>query len=256
MEDRLTHPPKRVEEKAKFKLEKLMSSALNMYGDQCSVLSTNKGADIATQRADDLDIASVEYAKKHPGSKALDFGCGAGGQAARLAGAGVNVVGLDMAPLAAAFTEHLTQQALLLGYTGEHDFYACDMLAIPEEWLTAVRGSFSQITCQRAIHYIPRHEAIRVLNQLHSILQDDGKLFISCSGLHSELGNGYEGKTTEPTDRFGYLSQEMQNKHQIKQPVCLYDETEFADMLACAGWRIDTIYSSAFGNIKVIASKA
>ena len=55
--------------------------------------------------------------------------------------------------------------------------------------------------------------------------------------------------------RFDVLDGVMQDKHQIKQPVCLYTQNEFAQMLAEAGWRIDTIYASALGNIKAIASK-
>ena len=93
------------------------------------------------------------------------------------------------------------------------------------------------------------------MTKLRQALADDGKMFISCSGLESELGNGYEAKAVVPQERFGVLAADMQDKHQIKQPVCLYTQDEFAQMLGEAGWRIDTIYASAFGNIKAIASK-
>lgn len=231
-------------------------SALNVYGDQCKVLSAHKGADIATQRADDLDLASVQHAQLHSGLSALDVGCGAGGQAARLAGVGARVTGLDMPELVDVFTEHMKLSQASYGQAwGSAEFFGSNMLDIPKEWLDAHTKSFSQITCQRAIHYVRREQAIELLAQLRQVLADDGKMFISCSGLESELGNGYEAGNVAPNERFGLLAQDMQDKHQIKQPVCLYTQDEFAQMLAEAGWRIDTIYASAFGNIKTIASK-
>ena len=230
-------------------------SLLNVYGDQCTVLSANKGPDIATQRADDLDQASVRYAKEHPG-RSLDVGCGAGGQAARLAGVGAHATGLDMPELADAFSEHMAlSQAQYGDAWGRGDFVGSNMLEIPAAWLDEHAHAFSQITCQRAIHYVRREQAVALLVQLRGVLANEGKLFISCSGLHSELGQGYDAGSLPPDERFGMLAPEMQDKHQIKQPVCLYSQDEFAQMLAQAGWRIDTIYASAFGNIKAIASK-
>lgn len=231
-------------------------SVLNVYGDQCKVLSANKGADIATQRADDLDQASVSYAKEQHGLLALDVGCGAGGQAARLAGVGAHVTGLDMPTLADVFAEHMEVSEAVYGASwGSGDFLSCDMLDIPNNWLESHTKVFSQITCQRAIHYVRRKQAVALLVQLRTTLADEGKIFISCSGLHSELGEGYEGKNIAVQERFSVLASDMQEKHQIKQPVCLYTQEEFSEMLIEAGWRIHTIYASAFGNIKAIAVK-
>ena len=165
-------------------------SALNLYGDQCTVLSANKGADIATQRADDLDQESIRHAQKHAGLAALDVGCGAGGQAARLAGVGAHVTGLDMPGLTEAFRAHMWASREAHGDAwGGSNFLGCNMLEIPQEWLDAHAQSFSQITCQRAIHYIRREQAVELLSKLRQALADDGKMFISCSGLDSELGN-------------------------------------------------------------------
>lgn len=230
-------------------------NSLNVYGDQCTVLSANKGADIATQRADDLDQASVLYAQEQFGQAALDIGCGAGGQSARLAGVGARVTGLDMPELRAAFEGHMQRSEEGCDRWGGGTFVGSNMLNIPAQWLASHAQAFSQITCQRAIHYVRREQAVALLIQLRGILADDGKLFISCSGLNSELGDGYDAGSLPAEERFGVLAQDMQDKHQIKQPVCLYSQDEFAQMLNEAGWRIDTIYASAFGNIKVIASK-
>jgi 2-polyprenyl-3-methyl-5-hydroxy-6-metoxy-1,4-benzoquinol methylase len=231
-------------------------SNFNLYGDQCLVLSANKGADIATQRADDLDLESVRHAQAHEAMNALDVGCGAGGQAARLAGVGANVIGLDMPYLVDSFDAHVQTSKESYGNAwGGAQFFGCNMLEIPQEWLDTHAKSFLQITCQRAIHYVPRSQAVMILVKLRGVLADNGKMFISCSGLNSELGQGYEVKLVSSHERFGLLSLDMQNKHQIKQSVCLYTQDEFSQMLREAGWRIDTIYASAFGNIKAVASK-
>lgn len=230
-------------------------NALNLYGDQCTVLSANKGADIATQRADDLDLTSVQYAREHGGA-VLDIGCGAGGQAARLAAVGAYVVGLDMPELESAFMLHMAaaKQEHADAWGGS-DFVGSNMLEISASWFEHNAQRFSQITCQRAIHYVRRGQAVALLQSLGQVLAPGGKLFISCSGLESELGQGYVGAEVPAEQRFDVLDGVMQDKHQIKQPVCLYTQNEFAQMLAEAGWRIDTIYASAFGNIKAIASK-
>ncbi len=224
-----------------------MNASLNLYGDELTVLSANKGADIATQRADDLDQASVAYAQERPGALVLDLACGAGGQARRLLDAGAEVVGLDFPDLAMAFVKHTQSRAQFVGMN----------MANLEAWfLKDYAGAFTQITCQRAIHYLPRKQALQVLVQLRGLLSPGGALFISCSGLRSELGEGYEGQAFPPETRFHTLAAAMAEKHSIKQPVCLYTEEEFQALLEEAGFRITTIYASAFGNIKTIAQVA
>ena len=46
---------------------------------------------------------------------------------------------------------------------------------------------------QRFIHYLRFSEAISVLALMRSKMRTDGKLFLSASGLRSELGNDYCG---------------------------------------------------------------
>jgi hypothetical protein len=78
-------------------------------------------------------------------------------------------------------------------------------------------------------------------------------LFISVSGIESELGNGYEDKDKPIQYRFCQLSRKMRNKHKILLPVCLYNINEFEGLLIKCKYKIEDIYQSDFGNIKAIA---
>ena len=149
--------------------------------------------------------------------------------------------------LAEPFAQHTKGLATFVGMN----------MAEMETWfLDDYANAFSQITCQRAIHYLPRDVALGVLRQLRLLLRTDGALFISCSGLGSELGTGYPGEHVPVSERFDCLASEMADKHSIKHPVCLYTEDEFQTLLEEAGFRISKIYASAFGNLKVIATIA
>jgi len=64
-----------------------MSSDLNLYGDHLSRTTGTHGADIASQRLDDLDrrclVEMLQSAMQHP--VCLDLGCGYGYQGMRMA---------------------------------------------------------------------------------------------------------------------------------------------------------------------------
>jgi hypothetical protein len=79
------------------------------------------------------------------------------------------------------------------------------------------------------------------------------KLFISVSGLGSELGNDYKGKHKQVEYRFCELDSKMAVKHKILSPVCLYYLEEFKNLLLTCNYTIEKIYESEFGNIKAVA---
>ncbi len=82
-------------------------------------------------------------------------------------------------------------------------------------------GRFDTILCQRTIHYLPHSEAQRAASLFFNALRPGGCLFISASGMESELGVAYSGFQQDVTKRFHRLSTEMAAKHGIKEPVCL-----------------------------------
>ncbi len=74
------------------------SEPLNLYGDKVVATTGTHGADIASQRMDDLDKKCIEYALQlHDRDVyALDIGCGLGIQGVRLAVLGVKTLLIDI----------------------------------------------------------------------------------------------------------------------------------------------------------------
>ncbi len=226
---------------------------LNLYGDKVKDMAAGHGVDVATQRADDLDMRAVEFCQTKKKPLVLDLACGAGGQSARMAAVGAHVVGVDIIDMAAAFSETMAHFERLSTEWGGTEFHQLDMTAFPSWFLQKYEGKFDAIVCQRAIHYLPHAQARILLAILKVLLKDDGQLFISCSGLHSELGQGYAANALG--QRFDKLSPQNQDKHAIHHPVCLYSKDEFGQTLELVGWRIVSLFTSPFGNIKAITSK-
>jgi hypothetical protein len=108
------------------------------------------------------------------------------------------------------------------------------------------------IIAQRFIHYLPFSEAVDVVKLFKSALFPDGKLYLSASGLRSELGRHYNGASAR-ANRFSELWQPMANKHRIHGKVCLYEEEDMRALLEASGMGAETVYASPFGNIKSIA---
>lgn len=226
-----------------------MSQSINLYGDQRIATATGHGIDIASQRADDLDLLAVGHihtmVSVHRPVFALDVGCGHGGQAARMAFAGAVVLAIDSED----YQLHVTESMRREGVFSEFGFYRVSVEDEPE------LGPFEVIVCQRMIHYL-RHDAAKsALDWFHHIASDDARLFISASGMDSELGDGYEGKEVPAHDRFSRLAPAMADKHSIHPPVCLYRKDELEALVAGAGWIVEKAFLSPFGNVKVVARK-
>lgn len=186
-------------------------------------------------------MAAIEYARKHLHVWALDVACGLGGQAWRLAGTGVATVAVDLCD---------PQEHWPLGPAERPPlFVTADMRSLPSRW-----GPFGLIVCQRAIHYLRYAEAVSVLRRLRDFAGAEGRLFLSASGLDSELGDGYVDREHPVADRFARLAVERQRQHGIEAPVCLYREPDLALALEESGWHILDLYRSPFGNIKAVAT--
>jgi hypothetical protein len=83
-------------------------------------------------------------------------------------------------------------------------------------------------------------------------MRQDAKLFLSASGLQSELGVDYGGREDALRDRFSPLSPAMALKHGIHESVCLYTMDELVSLCEHASFRVERIFSSSFGNVKGI----
>lgn len=226
---------------------------LNLYGDSPEFLAGGHGADIASQRADDLDQMAVQRvvacARTQTTTSALDIACGAGGQAIRMAQSGAQVLALDIMDMESIVTATARRYLDAIGVTGEVKFMQFDMRRLD---LLQLDKLADVIICQRAIHYFAYPEAIRVVAQMRRLLAADGRIYLSASGLYSELGQGYSGYVLLE-NRYSALSPEMRVKHNILGPVCLYSEDDLKQLLTRAGLHPESVFSSKFGNIKAVA---
>ncbi|MCA9356938.1 class I SAM-dependent methyltransferase [Candidatus Nomurabacteria bacterium] len=207
---------------------------------------TGRGIDVASVRADDLDKLSLEYFSKKNTAKVLDLGCGAGGQALRMAVAGVCVLAVDAGDFKDIFENYRTKASL---FSDKLAFVRGDIRNLPD---LIVEREFSDIYMQRTLHYLTYIQALELLKYLYKVSTD--RLYISVSGMASDIGNDYLGRTLSIESRFVSLDAKNAETFQIFEPVCLYSQAEFVSLLELAGWRVLRCWQSAFGNHKAICS--
>lgn len=221
-----------------------MNEPLNVYGDSLITTTGTHGADISSQRMDDLDVAAMLYALGLPNrtGAALDLGCGIGIQGLRFASLGFRTVLIDRMPADRTVLRASGLAALLpISYLMK-DAKDLEAAELPAD----IAICYSQ----RFIHYLQFEQAVALLRLMRARMRPGAKLFLSASGLLSELGNGYDGKSQELSRRFSPLAAPMAEKHGILEPVCLYAPDELAALCRSASFAGDRVYSSAFGNVK------
>jgi len=220
----------------------------------CSPMKqTMYGVDIATRRADDLDKKMVTCVTEHksiqgtPGvscMKVLDLGCGGGGQSVRLVQAGALVTGVDLGAYSETFDS----------LRAEYNVSAQQLMFLEGNMtdLSAVLGTqaFQWCCFQRTLHYVPYVVAHRILTDLRNRVND--KLYISVSGVESDIGRRYMDAGKAIQDRFCQLDEIDAETFGIRQPVCLYTPEEFIGLLLESGWNVEECWVSAFGNIKAV----
>lgn len=225
--------------------------SLNLYGDSAKSVAHGRGHDIASQRSDALDdrgLAAIrEQVATGQGVIAWDLGCGLGGHAIRMAQAGARVYALDVTD----FTEAIDA--------------ACTEAGLPEHQLHFMQGSLLEgvgtlpsphlISCQRTIHYFTAEQAQELVLEWAARLAPGGALYLSASGINSELAQDYAGATVPWAERYAPLAQPMADKHDIRGPVCLYAKDDLEQVLLTAGLTGIEVFESPFGNIKAVAYK-
>jgi len=202
------------------------------------------GVDVALTRADDLDRKLVAECQNLTNVSVIDIGCGAGGQSLRLAQAGARVTGADIDDYDDAFealrtTHGLTEEQLQFVVSDARDL---------KKYLACKK--FDYCCLQRVIHYLPYAQALELLLILRVYVQKG--LFVSVTGVESDIGINYMDKDTSVEKRFCILTTDDAETFSITQPVCLYTPEEFISLLQDAGWIIEECWVSAFGNSKAI----
>jgi SAM-dependent methyltransferase len=199
------------------------------------------GVDVAVNRADDVDKKVLAYIAEHPDCRVLDLGSGAGGQSVRMVDAGASVVAIDQFDFSEQFAAY-KNDAL--------EFVLGDMQQLAA---LVADQTFDIALCQRTIHYLPSKTARESLRTVRSLVKE--KLFISVTGTGSLIGEVYPAAALPIEDRFAELSDLGKDMFSIREPVCLYSQEEFMNLLQSAGWIVDECWVSAFGNIKAVCSK-
>lgn len=195
------------------------------------------GVDVAAARADDVDrllLAAVARTAVHTIPSVLDLGCGSGGHATRLAAAGAAVTGVDIQPPP----------------TKEHNTYTYEQADI-RTYVADLTQSFDFVCCQRTLHYLPYAAALTLLTRLTA--HTSQQLYLSVTGTESLIGRQHRLLTKPVTDRFAVLPPAVQKTFSITAPITVYAQIEVFTLLEQAGWYVENIWTSAFGNVKAVA---
>lgn len=232
---------------------------INEYGDYFLPAGDGHGADIASQRADELDEMAIARVQQlaivgaTPKVRALDLGAGRGAQALRLLRAGAGMaVACDLSDFSKDFYQSARDES------GQARFLKLDLRSA--DWDEQIRihsfpGQFDVIVFQRTLHYFEIEKAKAILQKTSTLMKPDARLYLSASGISSELGQGYDGQGKPLSLRFAELAPHMQSKHGIHSPVCLYTSQELSSLCEEAGLGVLEAQESRFGNIKVVAGK-
>jgi SAM-dependent methyltransferase len=223
-------------------------SHLNLYGDTVVRTTGAHGADIAMQRMDDLDRKSIAACLALGRDDCvLDLGCGFGIQGIRFSLLGVRSVLVDLVDI----SNTIARLRDLLSLSNI-DFIKQDIRCLTG---TDLPARIDLLYSQRFMHYLRYGEAIALVESLSGRMPSGAKAFVSASGMNTELSHGYERREEPIASRFHVLADGIANKHDIMEPVCLYDEHEFEALFSNAGFKTLSIWSSEFGNVKGIFEK-
>jgi SAM-dependent methyltransferase len=204
------------------------------------------GVDVASHRADDLDKLCLSDLKTKNAPKVLDLGAGLGGQSVRMAQIGAQVTAVDVYDFEHEYHKLRAQNGLA---ASQLVFIQCEIQHLSK--ITQL-DIYSDVLFQRTLHYLPYEQAVELLQFLTEIVID--KMYISVTGLDSAIGENYAGKSVPIADRFFLLTPEQSKTFSIAQPVCLYTKNELVDLLEKTGWKVDSCWESAFGNIKAVCT--
>jgi len=206
--------------------------------------ATSHGAEIAAQWLDELDRETLRFvvSSQMPKRVALDLGCGLGVQGVRFAVLGCKSILFDVVDI----EQRMERIRQALGIQNL-EFKQIDLRnAGPEDFPAEIGVVYSQ----RFIHHLRFDEASHLLSVLASRLCANGRLFISASGIGSELGLGYADCGTAIEGRFAPLAAEMQAKHGIREAVCLYAIEDLERLVLAHGFAAVRTWTTPFGNVK------
>lgn len=228
----------------------LDKQVINSYGDRLLWPSDlGYGGEISSQREDSLDQTAMQEAACLSGEMydkrpvLYDIGSGLGTMSIKFAEIGCTVITCNIEPMPHLRRLSRETRAILPNHILEKDVRFVDWTMFPEANI---------VYSQRFLHFIRFHEAVQLIRSVTE-RTNDCSVYMSISGLSSELGNGYFKAPLE--NRFDYLSKEMAQKHNIRQKVCLYDMDDAKLLVENCGLKIIQLWLSDFGNVKIRAKR-
>ncbi len=226
---------------------------LHIYGDMLLPSCDGQGWDVSTQRMDELDkttLAFVQEAiKDKPDFHVIDLGGGSGRHSLRMAQMGARATMVDVNDVSKSFDDAVTANIVPEG--------ALQMVAKNFADLNVSQDlqPYDMIYSQRALNYLPYLVFERVMRDLVSNLPKGGKVFMSLAGWETEYGQSFPLRDAPLEERYGKLTEEMQKKHAIYNPLTPYKAEEVGALFEGLGLEIESLTTSTFGNVKVIADK-
>lgn len=213
-------------------------------------MNTNINVNLLENCSDELErlvLEEVHKRRRSAGSvSALVLPSGRGELAIELARLNCRVTGVDDV----RYENDFRGRALAAGKVDELSFLPGSIAALPDE----LSGRpFDIIYIRRGLCSVPYAAARQVLRRLLPNLKIGGKIYVSVLGVHSELGDQYDGAETVIEDRFCPLHSSMAHKYGIHDPVCLYSERNLFMLLLEAGGSVLRTFTTTHGNVKGVA---
>lgn len=224
------------------------SKSLNCYEDQPRYTRNGYGIDISSQRLDDLDLQALDYLRnlQHQSEDGkvslLELGCSSGGFSKTAASDFIKVIAIDACAYPKEWQAAITEN-------NDLTFIQHPLPSFP---MSLAEMSFDCVVSQRALHYLNYEDVFTVLNWCKTHLKREGRIYVSVSGVGSELGIGYSAINQPVRERWGRIDTHLAACHGIQHNVCLYSKTELTDIMELVGFRIVKSWVSDFGNIKAI----
>ncbi len=200
------------------------------------------GIDIISQRITKLEKETIRSALELPkNSTCLDLGCGQGYLGIILVFLHQKVYFID---------QKINWKLRVL----KKLFRLQNMILIQKDIRKMIYQDFpdniSLIYSGRFLHYMKYNEANNLLKILRKKSSKNGKIFLSVSGINSELGNGYLGNGKKIEERYDFLTKDHRNRFKIQEKVTLYNEQELQNLIQ-KYFQIESIWQSDFGNLFV-----
>ena len=228
----------------------IQNDSINCYGDKSILMKNGYGIDIASQRLDDLDkvilsnIDELILKKNKNDINILEIGSGYGGLTREIILKGVNVFAIDCCDYRSSIDkfEKMSQSQIV-------NFYQAVMPNIPKELNFY---NFDFIVSQRTLHYLKYSEVKKLLSWCSQNQNKNGLIYISVSGMSSELSIGYRASNKLVESRWDFLNNSVSILHNLHHKICLYKMPELIAMMEMFNYAIIKDWASDFGNLKLI----